>query len=351
MSDTKVVSYSSLVKKYGNFMVPAMVMKIDGKSVSNMSEIYIAQLDIQLSIESICSASFTLENVYHLQSSSFLSKIKNTFQLGSIVSIELGYGSATELVFWGYIHELQYSFDEVASISVTALDVRRLMKMNHENRTFSDKSYSEIFKEVISKYSKVYQSAKVDAMTDKIERLAQNINDYDFVMKELCQKANKEFFVLAGKVYFQDKNENKIPLLTLKWGENLFSFSVSRRYCNEEIAVYGVDGKDVVVSKEKVVTDGKIKKLTSSPLRSDIKGSNIKDKKGTQALAKKEAQKRKKRAKDGSGSCIGIPELMPGRYLAIENLDVDGENFKGYVTKVSHSFSESGFITNFELGG
>ena len=351
ISDTKTVSYRSLAKKYENFMVPAMVMKVDNKDVSKMSGIYIEQLDVRLSIENICSANFSLANVYNLQESSFFSIVKNNFQLGSTVSIELGYGSSTELVFWGYIHELQYSFDEVASISVNVLDMRRLMKMNQENRTFSDKSYSEIFKEVIQKYSKVYKSTKIDAMTDKIERLAQNVNDYDFVVKELCKKANKEFFVLAGKVYFQDKNENKTPLITLKWGENLFSFSVSRRYCNEEIAVYGVDGKDVVVSKEKVVSDGKIKKLTSKPLRRDIKGSNIDDKKGTQALAKKEAQKRKKSSKDGSGSCIGIPELMPGRYLAIENLDVDGANFKGYITGVSHSFNESGYTTNFELGG
>lgn len=351
ISDTKTVSYSSLVKKYENFMVPAMVMKIDNKDVSRMSGIYIAQVDVQLSIDSICSASFTLENVYKLQESSFFSNIKSNFQLGSIVSIELGYGSSTEPVFWGYIHELQYSFDEVASISVNALDMRRLMRMNQENRTFSDKSYSEIFKEVIGKYSKVYQSTKVDTMTDKIERLAQNVNDYDFVLKELCKKANKEFYVLAGKVYFQDKNESKIPLITLKWGENLFSFHVNRRYCNEEIAVYGVDGKDVVISKEQVVSDGKMKKLTAKPLRRDIKGSNVDDKKGTQALARKEAQKRKRNAKDGSGSCIGIPELMPGRYIAIENLDVDGSDFKGYVTRVSHSFSESGFTTNFEFGG
>ena len=158
--DMPATSYSDLVKKYNNFMVPAMVMTVDGTDTKKLAGVYISQVRVNLSLEQVCSASFTLENVYDYQNSSLQSEVKKYFQLGSLVTIALGYGSDTTEVFWGYIHELQYSFEEDVSVSVTALDMRRLMMMNQENRTFEEKTYSEIFEEVIGKYSNAFYSKK-----------------------------------------------------------------------------------------------------------------------------------------------------------------------------------------------
>lgn len=346
------IEYRSLVTKYDNFMAPAMVLKVNEVSVSKLSGITISQVNVQLSIDYVCSANFTLEDVYDLKTRSFSALVKKTFLPGSTISIALGYGSSTTMVFRGYIHELSYSFSDAPRISVTALDVRRLMMMNKENRTFRDKSYSEIFNEVMEKYSSVYSGKVVEPLVDKVERMAQTVSDYEFVINELCKKADKEFYVLAGKVYFQTKSKNPKSLITLTWGENLFHFNISRSYRNEEVAVYGIDGKKLMVGKETVKGDGQSKTLMTAPLKHEIVSPNVKDQKGAKTMANNVAEKRKESSKSGSGICIGLPELVPGRYITIANVDIDGNaDLKGYVTSVQHSFDDNGFTTEFELGG
>ncbi len=345
-------SYSSLVKKYQNFMSPAMKITIDGKTVTEKSGIRISQAEVQMSVEDTCTARFTIEDAYDLEQRTFKSQVKNDIQLGSVVSIEMGYGSSLKNVFWGYVHELNYSYSSAPVITATALDMRRLMMMNHENRVFNDMSYSDIFNEIIKKYDKVYESASVEPLKEKIPRMIQECSDYDFVINELCPRANKDFYVLAGTVYFQEKTKNPTDLITFTWGENLMSFNISRMFMNEEISVYGVDEKKMVVGRESVQTKGKVKSVTTGALKSQSLDTHIKDQKAAAEAAKKEAKKRKKKSKYGSGSCIGLPELVPGRQIRISRLDVDGEtDLQGYINSVSHSFGEDGFTTDFELGG
>ena len=48
----------------------------------------------------------------------------------------------------------------------------------------------------------------------------------------------------------------------------------------------------------------------------------------------------------GSGLCLGLPELIPGRFITIEGLDGDtvGDYF---ITKVRHQFGSGGYLTQF----
>ncbi len=348
--DASEIKYSNLIKKYDNFLTPVMVLKINGIDIKKI-DIKVSQASVNVSIESICSASFIIEDVYDLEKSSLHTTIRNTLQLGSSVTIELGYGSSTKMVFSGYIHELSYSFSETPSISVTALDLRRLMMSNKENRTFCDKSYSDILKEVLSTYSSLYKSTKIDLITEKQQQVTQTISDYDFITKELCKKTNKEFYVLAGTVYFQEKTKNPQPLLTLTWGENLFQFEMSRKYRNEEIVVYSVDEKKISTKKEKLKSAGKLKSATTKPIRTEFVSFDVKNAKGAKTIAEAEAQKRKKKDQKGEGSCIGIPDLVPGRYINIAKLGIDGTSpVKGYLINIKHSFGSDGFVTDFTIG-
>ena len=52
----------------------------------------------------------------------------------------------------------------------------------------------------------------------------------------------------------------------------------------------------------------------------------------------------------GRGSCIGLPELVPGRYLKIDGMDKH-TNGLYFISRVVHRYSEQGFTTDFELKG
>ncbi|MEG1459123.1 MAG: hypothetical protein RSJ40_07430, partial [Acetivibrio sp.] len=60
---------------------------------------------------------------------------------------------------------------------------------------------------------------------------------------------------------------------------------------------------------------------------------------------------RLKKAQGGSGSCIGLPELVPGRYVKIAKFDKDADDTY-FINKIEHSFSlGDGFSTQFEIAG
>ena len=52
----------------------------------------------------------------------------------------------------------------------------------------------------------------------------------------------------------------------------------------------------------------------------------------------------------GKGTCVGLPELIPGRFVAIKGLDEETAG-SYFVTKVRHQFSQQGFYTEFEVKG
>ena len=52
----------------------------------------------------------------------------------------------------------------------------------------------------------------------------------------------------------------------------------------------------------------------------------------------------------GSGTCVGIPELIPGRYISIKGLDGDSEG-SYFLSKVRHRFTGEGYYTQFEVKG
>ena len=66
--------------------------------------------------------------------------------------------------------------------------------------------------------------------------------------------------------------------------------------------------------------------------------------------AEKEAAERRQKAQSGSLSCIGLPELVPGRFVGVAGLDPDLD-LDYYIREVQHEFGSDGFSTSLTLGG
>ena len=73
----------------------------------------------------------------------------------------------------------------------------------------------------------------------------------------------------------------------------------------------------------------------------------VKDSKQAKDLAQAAAKKAKARSMSGRCKTIGLPEIVPGRYIKISNI---GSSNSYYIKSVSHSFGDGGFTTDFELG-
>lgn len=344
-----------LENKYGNFIAPSYKIKANGVDVVSTKKVIVAELTVILSLNAASSAVVKLADLYDEEAHSFKSDIKSKFKLGTVVEIEVGYLSSTTMVFKGYVSGLGVEFSEHPLLVIQMMDARRLMMSSGKKHLLHEvKNYSDAFKKIMGDYSALC-SPVVDATKDSlIKPLAQNTNDYNFVTRELIEKgkAPREFFILGDKAYFREPAKETSAVMKVRFGRELLTFNMFLNYMDTKIVVSGYDAKTqkavsaTVAAKSK---DSQSSLISTTPevyyLDPDA-DSQEKAKTRAAAIAKREQNK----TCTGNGTLIGLPEVVPGRFLEIEMMDALA-NRKYYITEVVHTIDSETFTTSFEIGG
>lgn len=342
--------YNDLKTKYGNFMVPVARIQILGIDIISTSKFKVTEIEVSLGIDTAATLSFTVQNIFDLKSRSVDSDVKTYFKLGNIVSVSMGYGSVTKDVFYGYITEVATEFRESPSIQVTAIDILSLlMKRKRKNYAYQSKNYSEILSSMLSEYPRCYKSLKIDKTNDSLEIPLQNGTDFEYIKNTICSQTHKQFVVLAGVIYLRDYDDVNKPIMDLEWGVSFLSFTERKRFVNEKYTVIGMEKmtKKEIVASETASSDSLSATFKGNPVEIIENDAKIKDMAHAKAKAKHLAQKRKLASMSGRVTTIGLPEIVPGRYIKVLNV---GSSEKYYIRSVRHSFSENGFLTDAELG-
>lgn len=342
--------YSNLKTKYGNFMVPVARINILGVDIISGAKMSVSNIDVDMGIDTASTLNFQVQDIFDLKARTLSLESKKYFKLGNIVTLSLGYGSVTKKVFYGYIADITTEFRESPSISITAIDIiSLLMKRKRMNYTYQSKNYSEILNTIISEYPKCYNGKKIDKTNDSLEVPIQNGTDFEYIKKVICVQTNKQFLVFAGDIYLRDYDDISKPIMELEWGVSFFSFSERKKFVNEKYTVIGKEEmtKKEIMASESAVSDSIAAVFKGKPMDIIINDPKIKDTEHAKAKAKFFADKSLVSSKSGRLKTIGLPEIVPGRYISVANI---GSSGKYYIKSVRHSFSESGFFTEAELG-
>lgn len=359
MADLMSGSYSfeSLEKKYKGFCVPAAKIKIGGTDIMSNKKIHVQELKVSLSLRHAGSVQVVLVDCYDYEKHALDAEVSGKAVPGNVLEAALGYGSDTLTVFKGYIASVEVRFDaeEGMSVVVTALDVRRLMMTGGAHyRLHEVKNYSDAFAAVMKPYKKLC-STVVDATSDALENpLSQTSSDYDFIVRELIGKgkAEREFFVLNDKAYFRKPKSAKTPILSLSIQKGLYRFERALSYINDQVEVIGYDPaseKSIAGSASAKTSEKQTAALAESGKRILTATDGI-----TEAQAKARAgalaEQLVARYQTANIACVGLPQIVPGRYVEITKLD-SALDRKYYVTEVEHRIDAGGFVTEFETGG
>lgn len=349
---TAVYTYDELAAAYDNFLVPAMAI-YTGNSTEDIIKaqgIAVDNVQVTLSAEETAGLSLEIVNAFDLASHSVKQEVKDSFKVGTIIKVALGYGSNLTTVFKGYVTEYRTNYQGMPVISITAVDLRKLlMKNKRENCKHNEDTYSNLFRKILDNYSSLYDELHVDAV-EKKEQLRQNGTDYDFIKKELCRRANREFFVVGGDVYFKEPSEGEAAFLQLHWGTNLVSFQRGKSYCNEQVKVYSCqENKTGNMLSSEIKTEAGTPSLTAETQIEEWELGEGMDLDTMGSWLDKKVAEKKKKNETANGSLVGLPEIVPGRYIEIKGLDASDEGIY-YIRDVSHSFGSDGFTTSFTVG-
>ena len=351
---TATAQYSMLENKYGNFRVPALKIISGGSDILAKNELSVTDLTVTLSLEDAGMAVFKVAADYDIEKRSFDKKVKNLFKLGTIMEIELGYLSATTPIFKGYVSGLGVEFGGNPLLVVMLMDARKLMMTNGvRKQLYTDKNYSDIFKKVMGRYAKLC-SIEADPTSDNLTSpVSQSTSDYNFVKNELLKrgKSEREFFILYDKAYFRKPCKNKVPIMTVTLGRELISFNTMTEYLDSEIEVIGYDPKTLksLSSKVKVKSDKCVPVLSPTPQQFFIDpDADSAEKAKIRAAAIADTMKMK--SVFAEGELLGLPEIVPGRFIKVQDTD-DLSNNSYYINEVTHHLSDSEFKTSFEASG
>lgn len=361
--------YNTLKTKYDSFQHPIVVVKLDGKDLSqNTAGIIVTDIEVDLTSGYEASvASFTLYNTFDQDNSKFrIDDVKQYILLGSSVEIGLGYEKQARVVFCGFISKVNFVYEagEMPGIRITAMDVKGIMMANNYSKQLTATNYGDAVKEILGKNAyqsmtnqQIIKSLVISDTPDKpqtpqtppkasdrtVEMVAES--DYEFVVKA-AKKYNYEFFMECGNVYFRKAKSNDEVVMEIGPAEGLRSFDVEYDITGlvETVKTRSTDvGKAALIeAKEKFSSSISLGNKAKAYLKNTEKvylDATITSADEAKARAQSLLEEMSYRFGSLECSCIGMPELLPGKFLKLKGLGYPPEN-QFYLVRAVHRISE-----------
>ncbi|MEV0825099.1 phage baseplate assembly protein V [Nonomuraea rubra] len=279
--------------------------------------------------------------------------------LGKTVEIHLGYGHELVPAFLGEVAAIEPSFpaDDAPTLVVSGYD--RSYRLRHAQP--EPRRYDLINDSIIA--AQIAAENALVPVVDPAPFIAERIKvETDMAFLKAC--AEQYFFdvyVEWDRLHFHFPRPQR-SAHTLEWGRNLSSFS-------PRISAAGLAG----VQEIRVYDQELAQALTVTMLAADLDVENLVERLGSSAMqllmsfvrkgVRKQAignpvqatqvalailQNLLEGVYEGTGSCIGIPDLSAGRYVTIAGV---GKRFSGTyrLRKVTHRIDGNGFRTDFSI--
>ncbi len=360
--DQGTYTYAALAKKYDNFLAPGFEISVGGKPMVP-GKYHIPMVEVEISAGgAVGGCNFTIEAQYDSENSKWINDASSIIKPGAKLTVKGGYQIRKEL-FYGYVDDYSVDFDSDGAprISVNGLDGLGYLMNMCEPFYAGEKKPKQIVQTVLQKsvaagYAK---TIKVGALTGfETPVIKEQIDDWKF-LHMMAQRYGAMVFAVDGELIFDTVLTKTVPLITLTVGKSILRFSkrVSLAHQVGKVEVFGhdINQKAVKGTASRVTTGGSGK--TAAQWVSGLKNAVLRERseyartqKECEALAQHRLNSIAMGFVSGEGECIGLPELIPGRYIKIDGGDKD-TNGTYFITKVCHRFTMDEYTTAFEVKG
>jgi phage protein D/phage baseplate assembly protein gpV len=336
------------------FYAPGFNIRVSGLTLAADITAQVLSVRVETDLDLAGSFGITLRNSDNRLLDSAL------FDLGKNVEIHMGYGTDLQPVFLGEITSIEPSFPEngPAVIRVSGYDKSYKMRRGQPEPTDYTMTNDSIIAARIAVMNGLIPI--VDPTPGFQKKVTQVESDMAF-LKSLARKYFFDVYVDWDRLYFQFPRP-QLAAYVLEWGKDLSSFSprissaglaglqIIRGY-NQELAqtIFGIAlaaDLDVGNLVERLGSAGM--DLLMSLMRKGIRKNTVENPLDAMVLAKSLLQDILEGLYEGTGTCIGIPDLRAGKFITIQGV---GKRFSGTyrLRKVAHTIDDSGYRTEFDI--
>ncbi|WP_194814239.1 phage baseplate assembly protein V [Nocardia sp. XZ_19_385] len=336
------------------FYAPRFDIRISGLTVAADVTNQTLSLTVETNLDLAGTFHLTLANPDNVLLDSAL------FDLGKTVEIHLGYGNKLEPAFLGEITAIEPSFptDGPPVVRVIGYDKSYKMRRNQPEPT----EYKYVNDSIVAARIAVENGLipLVDPTPGFHKQLLQSESDMAF-LKSRAERYFFDVYVEWDRLHFQFPRPQTAAHV-LEWGKNLSSFApkistaglaglqVIRSY-NQELAqtLLGIAlAADFDLTNLEERLGSSAMDMVASLVRKGIRTGKIGNPLDAMAVARSMLANLLEGMYEGTGTCIGIPDLKAGNYIDVQGV---GKRFGGTyrVRKVTHRVDDSGFHTDFEI--
>lgn len=359
--------FESLEEKYGGFLSPSFQIQV-GSFRLDSAKIPISHLEVQITTENKAGMCvFTVEAMYDYETGVWSEGFLDKVDVGMSVKVEAGYAASRKRVFFGYVdrYRIDYSSEGAPRLQISAMDGMGLLMSSQEKLDFGKRATVDVVKELVGvcRREGIIDSSQVDQLPAFEGQFVKEeaCSSYDFLcgLAEMCFV---NFCIIDGQLIFRNLMKNSAPLLELHVGRNLMEFSKIVGFSRQTVGSVtvistGTPDKEEVRGIATVPSrygsggqTGAEKWKALGGTNKDIVMNFLKSAQECKLIAQNVLDSMSLGFVQGSGRCIGVPELIPGRFIKLGGLDAE-TNGSYFVTEVRHTFTGEGFFTEFEVKG
>lgn len=355
---------TELERKYDGFLGPAIEIKLSGTKLDSTS-IPISSVEVDLSADGAAgSCTFTVESLFDYSTGTWARKMVSNLKVGAKLEVYGGYVKKKRL-FYGYVDEfsMSYAGGGAPRLVIHGVDGFGYLMHCKEDYHAKDKGTAAAVKEILQRSVSAGFAEKCTVASglkdfEKPIIKDEGLDDFTF-LRILAERFGMVLMCVDGELIFDSLWESGKELIELEMGRGLLSF-------DKRVSTYGQLGKVLIKSvdkanqpiegvADKVTTGGSGKSAAEhlSHLKKAVHEENMEFAKTTEECKRLAQAKLNGIAMgfvSGGGHCIGIPELIPGRFIKIKNL-IEKETDTVFISRVIHRFSAGGYFCNFEVKG
>lgn len=332
------------------------VVKSAGNAVPD--EMRILKVHVEKFVNRISTAVITILDG-DATTGKFEASSSSNFAPGTEISIEAGYDSQNTAIFTGIVTRQTIRIDEFngSLLEVECRDKAIKMVVGRKSLTYSKKKDSDIIQTLIGNYSGL--SSSVTA-TDTVwpEQVQYYVSDWDYMLAR-AEANGLIVTTLNGKVSVFKPDATTTSVLTVKYGDGLFTFNADLNSVNQ----LGSSKASAWDYKTQAVVSGQASdsfsgagNLTSKKL-SDVVGLSDYQLQTTAPLetadltnwSKAQLVKSDYSKIIGEARFQGSSAVDPAKYMTMQGV---GDRFNGdyLIAGVVHDLSEGNWVTEVKLG-
>lgn len=306
----------------------------------------VRSLAVEASLDGAARFAVTLVGQFDPVDGEFVGFDASRYELGADATVDLGYDENQERVFVGRIAGVRGSFpaDGAPTLEVSGYGPLYGMTRDSESESWTETTDSEVAADVVADYD--FDATVVEETGVTRRRVVQNgQNDYRF-LRGLAARNGFECFGHLGTFHFRAPREDADPVLSLRYGDELRSFTAERSDADDvaevEVRHWDPKAKREIVGTAEREADGEARRVLHRPVDSPEEAERI---------AEAELDRLARGTLRAQGETVGLPGLVPGEPVSVTGVGpFGGEGGPTYyVRSVSHRVdAQSGYRTTFE---